>query len=132
LNASLRSLVAAGHITAGQGRAAAMWAADLDLISPTVGHARAEDMARRRPRAPSGGGDRQQDVMRYAAKRRVRKVEDLLAGRAAIWYRAAYMVARQGYSAAEAASLRGMTMAGFVDVLKIGLVDIAKVYQEGE
>lgn len=66
--------------------------------------------------------------MRYAARRRLRKVEDKLAGKGSPWHRAAHLVARQGMPAAEAAGAMAMPLPAFLGILRQALEDLASIY----
>lgn len=107
--------------------AATEWASDLDLVAPTDSLRRGEAPPRRRPVAH--GRDHAPDLMRLAAKRRRRKVEDRIGGRGSAWHKVAHAVARHGDRLEAVAARLGMARAVALRFLQEALADVAAVYR---
>jgi hypothetical protein len=128
MNPSLKALVDTGVVTTGQARAALAWAADVAEVAPRLPrrpeHVRARAHGVGRGRNASGG----HNLMRAAARRRCRKIEDLLAGRGSVWFRAVHHIVLLGTSATETAALLELTMPAFILLAQDGFKGIASVY----
>jgi hypothetical protein len=125
VNASLRALVDGGVISAVEAKAAVAWAADVIEAAPRL--PRPGNAPRARGRSPDAG-PRPLNLPRVAARRRVAKVECVLAGKASPWHRSAHLVAVAGAPAVEVAATMAMSLPALVLLLQTAFADITRVY----
>jgi DNA-directed RNA polymerase specialized sigma24 family protein len=120
----LQEQAARGHLLRSQVAAGQLWASDLAELGADL---------RSNPTTREVRGERKEDVMRLAVSRRVAQAEAGLMRRVGVTgYRATHMVAVQGGTAGEAAQELGIRTTSAMDLIRVGLAELAVVYQLSE
>lgn len=110
-----------GHLLRSQVEAAQLWASDLAELGSDL---------RSNPTTREVRGDRPADVMRVAVTRRVAQAEAGLMRRVGMTgFRATHKVAVEGGTAGEAAEELGIRTTSAMDLIRVGLAELAVVYQ---
>lgn len=126
MHARLREHLVRGRITPLQCRAGEAWFGDW--------LATGRELAGNRPDRDRGcrAGTDSGDVMRAAARQRVRRVEAALGGRDHPHYRVAHHVVLADGEAGAIAERLGIRPTSAMDMLRLALVTVAGVYRLGE
>jgi hypothetical protein len=121
MSARLREYALRGRIMATQAQAGMAWHGDWLTAGKCLAHA---------PMAPRvAAGEHGGDLMRQAARERLRRAEQALGGRQAPWYRLAHHVVLLDKSPAQVAPELDIDPRGVIFVLRLALDVLAGVYR---
>lgn len=117
----LRDYGSRGWLRADLVRIGMAWHGDWCAVGRELGHAGAE---RTRSDRSDGGGD----VMRAAARQRLRQAEAALGGRQAPWFRVAHHVVLLDQPASQVAGQIEVTPRAAMEILRLALGQLGGVY----